>query len=359
MLFRSHFAAAGLWPSFHSRPKPNLRKTPVSSNVRHLKFGDLATMTNTTARGRLGQWGLEYVKGIVETGWLCIMQEFQGFRDVGMDGTVLDMRNGCATAQRFDIQVRTSEHFTRRPDGFSISISKEHRLLWSSSNLPMILVCVDASPKGDTQAYWRRIIPDDAAGGTIFVSRKKVFGPNSRGEVLSEVRRAAPPKELPAIDGLIFGCPLNVGLRPAAREWYRTNLVGRNVENPLFGKIEFTWQGWRHITRKVRPRVRIQSSLLILPSVRGILADPISPTHTRRLAPIRRGSYDIDRLLMIFERTVNFSNRSPAHIRVVVKQADRLPQDWARRPPDSPDRFRSYTFYSVEELPTWSKSAAG
>ena len=28
-----HFAAVGLWPSFHSRPKPNLRKTPVSSNV--------------------------------------------------------------------------------------------------------------------------------------------------------------------------------------------------------------------------------------------------------------------------------------------------------------------------------------
>ena len=30
-----HFAAVGLWPSFHSRPKPNLRKTPVSSNVSH------------------------------------------------------------------------------------------------------------------------------------------------------------------------------------------------------------------------------------------------------------------------------------------------------------------------------------
>ena len=30
-----HFAAVGLWPSFHSWPKPNLRKTPVSSNVSH------------------------------------------------------------------------------------------------------------------------------------------------------------------------------------------------------------------------------------------------------------------------------------------------------------------------------------
>ena len=315
-------------------------------------------MTHTTSQGRTGQWGVDYVKSVVETGWLCIMQEFNGYRDIGMDATVLDMRNGCATAHRFDLQVRTSEHFSRQPDGFAVSISNEHRRLWSSSNVPMFLVCVDAPPKGETKAYWRRIAADDAAGGTIFVSRRNVFGPNSRGEVLSEVRRAAPPKELPAVDGLVFGCPLNVGLRPAAREWYCTNLLGTHVENPYFGNIEFTWQGWRHITRQMHSRVRVQTSLLILPSVKKVLQDAISPVTTRRLQPIHRGAYDFDRLLLVFERSVKFTNRSPALIRVVVKQSDRLPQDWARRPPDSPDRFRSYAFYGVEELSVGSESAA-
>jgi Domain of unknown function (DUF4365) len=315
-------------------------------------------MTHTTPQGRLGQWGLDYVRSVVETGWGCIMQEFHGSRDVGMDATVLDVHNGCATRHRFDVQVRTSARFSQRPDGFAVTITKAHRQLWAELDLPVFLVCVDAPPKGETKAFWRRITPSDAEGGTIVVSRQNVFGPSSRGEILAEVRRAL-PKDLPAVKGTAFGCPLNVGLRTAAREWYASNLLGLPVENSYFGPIHFTWHGWRHITRQLHSRVRVQTSLLLLPSVKAVLANPMSPVATRRLQPIRRGSYDIDRLLLVFERGVTFSNRSPAFVRVVVKQADRLPLDWARRAPDSGERLRTYTFYSVEELPGESAGAAG
>ena len=315
-------------------------------------------MTRTTEQGRTGQWGFDYVKSVVETGWGCILQEFHGARDVGMDATVLDMHNGRATPHRFDLQGRTSQHYARRPDGFTATISSTHRELWSNLNIPMFLVCVDAPPGDETKAFWRRITPADALGGSIFVPRRNVFGPSSRGQILAELRRAL-PKELPPVRGVILGCPLHVGLRPMARQWYRRYLIPSPVENPYFGPIRFTWQGWRHITRHRRSRARIHTSLLILPSVRAVLRDPMLPAGIRPLNPIRRGDFDYDRTLVVFERTVTFANRSPAVVRVVVKQADRLPLDWSRRPPDTRGRLRTYTFYSVEELATGKEETAG
>jgi uncharacterized protein DUF4365 len=306
-------------------------------------------MTRTTQQGRTGQWGFDYVKSIVETGWGCILQEFQGARDVGMDATVLDAHNGRTTPHRFDLQVRTSEHYAPHPDGFTVTISREHRALWSQLNIPMFLVCVDARPGTETKAFWRRITSEDALGGSIFVPRRNVFGPVSRGQILAEIRRSL-PKELPAVRGMVLGCPLHVGLRAVAKQWYRSYLIALPVDNGYFGPIHFTWQGWRHITRHRRSRARIHASLLILPSVRAVLRDPMLPAGIRPLDPIRRGAFDYARTLLAFDRTVTFATRSPAVVRVVVKQADQLPVDWARRPPDAPERLRGYTFYSVEEL---------
>ncbi len=308
-------------------------------------------MTQTTQQGRTGQWGFDYVKSIVETGWCCVLQEFQGPRDLGIDATVLDLHNGRATSHRFDLQVRTSEHFHRCPDGFAVTISPKHRDLWSNQVCPMFLVCVDAPPGAEAKAFWRRITSEDAAGGTIFVSRRNVFGPFSRGQILAEIRRSL-PRELPGVRGMVLGCPLNVGLRDVAKQWYRDYLIPSPVDNRYFGPIWFTWQGWRHITRLRRSRARIHASLLILPCVRAVLQDPMLPAGIRPLDPNRRGDFDFARTLLVFERSVTFANRSPALVRVVVKQLDRLPVNWARQPPDARGRLREYTFYSVEELAT-------
>jgi hypothetical protein len=315
-------------------------------------------MTRTTPQGRVGKWGFDYVKSVVETGWRCILQEFHGARDIGMDATVLDMHNDRATPHQFDLQVRTSEHYHRRPEGFAVTISPGHRDLWSQLNVPMFLVCVDAPPGAEPKAFWRRITSEDALGGTIFVSRRNLFGPTSRGQILAELRRSL-PKELPPVRGMVVGCPLHVGLRAVAKQWYRRYLITSPVDNRYFGPIRFTWQGWRHITRLRRSRARIHASLLILPSVRAVLRDPMLPAGIRPLGPIRRGDFDYVRTLLWFERIVTFANRSPASVRVVVKQADRLPVDWARQPPDARGRLREYTFYSVEELATEGRRTAG
>jgi hypothetical protein len=266
------------------------------------------------------------------------------------------MHDGRATPHRYDVQVRTSEHYAQSPEGFAVTISSEHRRLWSQVNIPMFLVCVDGPSGGETKAFWRRITGSDTSGGTIFVSRRNVFGPSSRGQILAELRRTL-PKELLPVKGTILGCPLHLGLRHAAKEWYRRYLIASAVENPYFGPIRFTWQGWRHITRRRRSRARIHASLLLLPSLRAVLQDPMLPVGMRPLDPIRRGAYNYAPMLLVFERRVTFVNRSPAAIRVVVKQVDRLPVDWARRPPDMTKRF--YNFYSVEELAEEEKSAAG
>jgi len=333
-------------------PDHPLRGPQVNSKGLLASWSNVRKMTRSTRQSRTGQWGEDYVRAIVETGWGCIMQTIEGSRDRGIDATVFDMRNGHRTRFRFDLQIRTSEHYSRRPDGFAVTVSDEHRQMWSGSNLPVFLVCVDAGEGGETKAFWRMILSSDAQGGTIFVPRRNVFGPSSRGQVLTELRRTMVPllRNLPPVAGRILGCPLHVGLRQAAKTWYRESLIPCKVESPDFGPVRFTWHGWRHITRRRRSRAKIFTSLLLLPSAASILRDARLPAGYRPLPTRQRGRFHYDRTLLFFERKVTFTNRSPALVRVTVKEFDKLPVNWRDRPPDAPERHREYTFYSIEEV---------
>ncbi len=305
-------------------------------------------MTQTTRQVRTGQWGADHVRRIIETGWGGIFQSIEGARDIGLDATVLDMHRGRATQYRFDLQIKTSARFSQSKPEFVVPVSEKHRRWWASLEFPVFLVCVDAPPRKPTQVYWRLITSADAHARTIMVSRQNVFGPSSRVDILSAYRRVR-PSPLSAATGRLLACPLNAPMRAVAKTWYRQNMLQRPVDNVGFGPVHFTWNGWRHITRRRRSRSRILSSLLLLPSVRPVLSMPMAPTGTRPLQSAVRGRFICDSRLVIFTRPVTFVNRADAMVRIIVKQIDTRPVDWASRPPDSGECSRTYAFHSVEE----------
>jgi len=305
-------------------------------------------VTRGTGRDLLCHRGVQYVRTVVEQGWGCRLQEFDAWNDRGIDAHVHDFRNGMPTPYTCYLQIRTQQAFDPGTE-FSPPISTKHRLYWANLRYAIFLVCVEAQPGEEPKAYWRLITAADASTGGIRVSRRNIFGPASRGHILAALRSTLPIRQPPA-KGTLLGCPLGEGLRDFARRWYQEHLMGSGIEMPYFGRIRFTWQGWRHITRRARTRSRIHSSLLLLPSVGAALQAPLLPTDARSLEPVVRSGCNCFRTLLAFERAVKFPNRSPAKVRVVVKQTDILPNGWQFHVTDAPGRTHELSFYSVEEL---------
>lgn len=300
-----------------------------------------------TPRDERGRYGASHVKQVVETGWRAILQDFQGTNDRGLDGIVLDVHRGAVTSLQFNIQIKTSTFNSDFPgESFPAPVSRKHLLLWRESNVPVVLICVDiGSP---TRAYWAVIRPDKEIE-SIRINTRNEFGPASRDNIIAAIQEAF-PRNTSSIDSKVLSVPLNHGIRKSAKDYYYRELLGKPQDHPVFGPIEFTWKGWRHITRRGRSMSNIANSLLLLPCVRSVLDPCVFPTKWRPLQPIPRGNRIQYRTLLVFYRVVTFCNRAPAWIRVVVERQVFLPKDWATSPPDDPRRQTKYKFLSVYEI---------
>ena len=300
-----------------------------------------------TLHDERGRHGANYVRTVVETGWRAILQDFQGTNDRGLDGVVLDVHNGAVTSYQFNVQIKTSTFNSKYPgDTFPAPVSKKHLCLWRESNVPVVLICVDIGPP--IQAYWTLIRPDSGLN-SIIMNKQNEFGPASRDSIISEIQGSYALKISPAV-GRILPIPLNHSMRKFAKAYYYQNLLGKSQKHPVYGPIEFTWKGWRHITRRGRSMQNIANSFLLLPSIRLVLDQNIFPSKWRPLKPIYSGNLIQHRTLLVFYRVVTFGNRSPAWIKVVIERQVFVPKDWALSPPDDPRRIANYKFLSVYEI---------
>ncbi len=300
-----------------------------------------------TPRDEIGRHGANYIRTVVETGWRAILQDFQGTNDRGLDGVILDTHNGAMTSYQFNVQIKTSSFNSKYPgETFPAPVSEKHLLLWRESNVPVVLICVDIGPP--TQAYWTLIRPDSESS-SIRINKKNEFGPTDRDNIISEIQGIYSTKISPAV-GKILPIPLNHSIRKFAKEYYYQNLLGKPQKHLVFGPIEFSWKGWRHITRRGRSMQNIANSFMLLPSIRHVLDQNIFPTKWRPLKPINHGNLIQHRTLLVFYRVVTFNNRAPAWIKVVIERHVFLPKDWALASPDDPRRITNYKFLSVYEI---------
>lgn len=299
-----------------------------------------------TDREEKGQFGEDYVTQIIRTGWRAFVQKLEGRNDRGIDLVVQDATPNHLTGLQFNVQVKTSDFNVRLPgESFPAPVDREHLDMWRACNVPVVLVCVDEGPP--PVAYWRLITPGDGVRG-IRVFRRNVFGPASRDAVVAAIRRTG-PQALAPVRGEILDYPLNKGVRNAAKDYYR-QLMRIPFSNSSIGPIEFTWKGWRHMTRQGRSMWKIRSSLLLLPSVRNILDGAIYPKKFRSLDPLARGNKILHRTLLVFERITTFDHRVPTWLQVVIEAQAVIPTDWALTLPNDPRRELRYKFLNLSEL---------
>jgi len=293
-----------------------------------------------------GRFGADYVRRIIENGWRGIVQEFQGLNDRGIDFVVQDVSRGRVTALQFNIQVKTSDFLSKiSGDSFPAPVDRKHIELWRDSTVPVVLICVDAS--SPPVAFWRLIKPGEDIQ-RIRMSRKNIFGPASRDAVIASIRRAV-RQRLPTVLGETLEYPLQTGIRNAAKDYYR-QLMKQPFTASSIGPIEFTWKGWRHMTRQGRSMWKIRSSLLLLPSVRSVLDGAVYPAKWRSFASVPRGKRDRYRTLLVFERMTTFHHRVPAWLQVVIEAQAIIPTDWAVSVPYDPRRELHYKFLNLSEL---------
>jgi hypothetical protein len=304
-------------------------------------------MTRLTINDEKGRHGVAYVRNIIENGWRAIMQDFEGVNDRGLDATISDVHQGKLTALRFDVQIKTSNFSKYKGDSFPAPLDQSHLDLFRNSNMPVVLICVDEGPP--PRAYWKLVEPNGGQG-PIIMKKKQLFGPASRDAIVSAIRQFFPKRIAPA-QGDVPEIPPELCLRKFAKDYYYRNLMNRPIENRNLGPIEFTWKGWRHITRRLRSRWKIQSSFLLLPCLRPLFEGSVFPIHWRPLATIRRGDWEEFRTLLTHERVVVFRHRSPAWLRVVIEAKVVVPANLASCPPYDPRRRLSYKFLSLSELP--------
>lgn len=296
----------------------------------------------------VGRFAFGYVKNVLETGWRVIVQPFEGPNDRGLDATVLDHHRGKPTPDQFNIQVKTVRLGARGADTFRAPVERRHVDMWRALNVPVVLICVDPGPP--SLAYWALLDPRSSEW-PIRVNRRQVFGPASRDAVVAAVRVAVPRTPPPAAVGEMLAVPLGCGVRDVAKVYYFAELRPRPHENPSFGPVEFTWKGWRHLTRRGRSAATVAASLLLLPCIRHVLDASFRPAVGWRPLPSRTfGGYECRRTLLAFDRVVHLRHRAPAHIRVVVECEHSIPEDWFRSEPSDRRRTLKYRFLSVYEV---------
>lgn len=305
-------------------------------------------MSRFTPSQRTGNFGEKYVGDIVETGWGGVVLPMRGSKDRGYDGLVLDVHRNALTGLDFFYQVRT---LSKQPasDTFGVRVNKRHLDLWRNSNVPVVLIHVAPGPP--PRAFWHLMLPEEETEN-IRMRKRDVFGPDSRDTVVAEIRSVSQAfrKAIPPERGRLLKCPLQVGLRDWAKDYYYRELKGKSQDHSMSGPVEFTWKGWRHLTRKPRALQHIRSSLSLLPCIRAVLDSRVQAKNPRNLYPVRRGGRVQYRTLLSFERVIIFPHRAPAWVRVVVERQLILPTEWAISPPDDRRRELRYKFLSVYEL---------
>ena len=298
-------------------------------------------------REEKGEFGQDYVRSIIKSGWRGLVQPVEGVRDRGIDFVVLDVLRSSATGYQFNIQVKTSDYGLKyRGDSFPVKLERKHIELWRDSNVPVVLVCVDVGPP--PVAFWKLIRPGENVK-SIRMERGYVLHAASRDAVIAEILRAFPKPVQPAM-GEVLDFPLHSGIRDCAKNYYYQELMKRPQPHPLFGPIEFTWKGWRHLTRRSRSLWKILMSLQLLPSVRAVLDGGGRLFDRRVYKPVRRGAFDHYKTLLVFNRVVEFAHRVPAWVQIAIEVRATIPVDFTMRVPYDPSRKLSYKFFGLTEL---------
>lgn len=276
---------------------------------------------------QLGEFGEQEVRSRLERALLGTGIQFSGYSDKGID-LILQFESPAPDRQplHFGVQVKTGESFAiGQKNRWKIRNLDQSRFRqWTMSRLPILFVWV--RPTSPAKCFWA-IIRRDSSIKYFSISKKSTITPSLRYKLALEYGLHNISRQLSPIS--ILRPPLGIGLRPHAKDYYRSILMKERPVNPLLGPVSFTWSGWRHLTRLGRSQNYIHQSLQLLSATPDVIINPTKIVGVRYLPSAIRGDWVTERRLIILnKKDVHLTGRPPANLIVVLRQRIIFPKNW-------------------------------
>lgn len=277
---------------------------------------------------QLGEYGEQEARSRLERALLGTGKQLAGHADLGLD---LIVQYPAPTIDRepllFGVQVKTGNSFAE--DGKSFwkikNLDQKRFRQWQKVPYPVLFVWV--RPTNPAECYWS-FIRKTTNINQFLISKRSQLSPTAPFDFALEFTGNHSPQSVP--DPLPMLCPpLSRGLRPFAKEYYTSQLQGRQFAHPALGPVSITRNAWVHLTRKKRPAYFIAQSLQLLPIVPRVIENPTSFVGVRRIKHIVRGAWITDVRLHAFKSSnVPVKSRLPVDVVYVLREQVMYPVNW-------------------------------
>jgi hypothetical protein len=257
---------------------------------------------------KIGQLGVNSIERIIIAEWKSRWQAIDGFNDDGIDGLIFIERASEHTGQIIHVQVKCGRKKANR-DGW-ITIAEEtarlraHLSRWKRVVGASILVYVDADTGA---AYWRDLKdPENQTKSQVKVHVSRKFNQLAKkeisllcGTIHRDVQLECIKTNAQDFEYLVATKSIDASARQFFRQLNSMRLMFDKVAEP----IRFTREGWKHITRRGRSKLKRLQCLQLL----GVIPKAVAQTSALELRAIKgRGGIDTNKVYMIVAATFPF-----------------------------------------------------
>lgn len=246
-----------------------------------------------------GQHGVNFVERILLR-WEDVWNPFPAAHDKGIDGLIHfcrtdrrgQIRLRVPTGRMIMVQIKTGGGYLANaigePEHVRVNVGADyisrHRQVWAAYPEPVILIYVlpKSSLRRRDRAWWTNLKSPESFSETnrqvIQLPVSQTFGQHSKGDLLDLLGSIPNDDRLPTVEcvnGEANVIRITSQPKRDARDFYATwaDSAVADRTNAVFGEIQVSRSGWRHITRRKRSHDRILQSFLLLPAARKIIAE--------------------------------------------------------------------------------------
>lgn len=220
----------------------------------------------------LAQQGVAFVKlRAAEMGFVFTPT---GDKTPSIDGHLQGWDETSDTNLYIAVQIKTGNSYARglKTSSEFIHVSplrREDILDWKHSNIPVILVWV-SSDGSKRFALWGNAKLAKLASRTLKISKKSLFNQEARPKLLELARIGAGSPTIPRLTKPpLFPTRVSEVKKRAWKFYSEWREQGSN--SPIFGKVDITLKGWRHITRVSSSQREVIHKLSLLPCARELI----------------------------------------------------------------------------------------
>lgn len=296
---------------------------------------------------QLGEFGEQEARSRLERALLAAGVRFSGASDKGLD-LIVQFESTAPDRQpiHFAVQVKTGDSFAslRRGRWHIKNLDPTRFRQWTRSRVPVLFIWV--RPSVPAECYWA-LVKRDSTVEHFTIARRALITPTIRFDLSIESARDGARVRL---DAELLRPPLSGALRPYAKAYYRSHMLGHTIINPVVGEVMFTWSAWRHMTRYGRKASHIHQSLQLLPNALSAIGQVEHFRALRRLSHVVRGKWAVDTRLLAFRGLdLRFAGRAPASATVVLREQVWYPANWNADVRLHRHIRRVVTFHSIYE----------